>query len=234
MSRLTFDPKVQNQVAPSIELPMSQSLKILVQGALGKSVIKNPKNIGVSAANGIVTLSGAVENRDEKDIAVAVVKSIPGVKAIVQQLYVEVSAERKYANAIEDNIRAALRSNIEIPSSRIKVSCEPNAIVLEGSVKWNYQKTAALEIAARHKDDLNLIDLIIVDSLLNDELTKEKILAAIAADGRVDCTDLSAIANGRNVILVGSVPSSEQKELLQKITEEIPGVGTVRNAVHVK
>lgn len=216
------------------EMENNEILHLKVGAAIQKATSLGNTSIEVFVNNGIVTLSGTVENADDKEIAAAVTRAVPGVKAIIQRLDIDESPEKLLANARRKKIIEAFRKNIEIPYDRISVRVEPGRVLIGGKVKWNYQKVAAIEVASGIADGLPVIDNMVVDNNAKEELTKESVIEALKNDARTVCDEVSAIVNGRNVILVGSVPTQDQKVLAERIVADLPGVNSVTNALHIR
>lgn len=178
--------------------------------------------------DGIVTLSGTVEDEEIKRLAETALSKIAGVTAVIDNLSV---GETDVPDNLKREIIRQLKGKMEIPADRIRLCITPKTIEVRGTVKWNYQKKAALDIIDSLKDTRVLLDYLVVDHALNTVLRKEDILEAIRAHKRMTSEDINVIVNGNNVIIVGSVPDTEQQELAQKIVLEMPGVGSVRNAL---
>ena len=101
-------------------------------------------HVGVSVKGHVVTLSGQVPSYGEKYQAVKAAKRIYGVTAVADELEVKLagSTERTDTDIAEAVVRA-LKTNYSVPDDRIKVTVRQGFITLDGSVEWQYQKTAA-------------------------------------------------------------------------------------------
>lgn len=212
----------------------NKNVKEEVIAAIRGALPFSQEAIGITVDEGIVILSGTVETPDEKEIAAAVTKAVPGVKAIVQKLEIEISPERLYADALSEKIRAGFKAQIGIPQERISIRIEARRLTLEGELRWHYQKDVAIRIASEMAGNREVVDLITVDNTIKEGITREHILQSIKTDGRTVCDDLDIIVNGRNIILIGSVPTVAQSILAKKIAEAIPGINSVTNALHIR
>ena len=108
-------------------------------------------HIGVTANDGVVTLSGHVESFAEKHAAETAAGRVRGVKAVAEEINVELPFERIRG---DDDIAAAaierLSWDTSVPRDAITVKVEQGWVTLTGQVSWYYQKAAAEQaIAAR-------------------------------------------------------------------------------------
>ena len=104
----------------------------------------NAANIGVAVKNGIVTLSGQVENYPLKLDAERAAKKIAGVKAIAEDIQIGVSPSFKRTDAdIAATVLDALKWHSTVPHENIIVKVEDGEVLLEGEVDWQYQSAAA-------------------------------------------------------------------------------------------
>src|SRR4051794_39047211 len=88
-------------------------------------------HIGVSVKDGVVTLSGHVSSYAEKYAAERAAKRVHGVRAVANELDVKLPGSSKRTD--EDIARgavAALKSNVSVPSERIKVTVSNGWVTL--------------------------------------------------------------------------------------------------------
>jgi osmotically-inducible protein OsmY len=88
--------------------------------------------IGVTAKDGVVALSGQVGTYDEKLAAEAAVRRVHGVKAIVQEIEVDVPFSFKRSDVgIATTAVARLAWNVAVPPDRISVKASKGVIPSE-------------------------------------------------------------------------------------------------------
>jgi osmotically-inducible protein OsmY len=101
-------------------------------------------HIGVTAKNGVVTLSGHVENYASKYAAERAARRVQGVQGVAEEIEVHLSSDNRKS---DDEIAAAvldrLAWNVLIPRDSIKVRVEKGFVTLTGEVEWHYQQEAA-------------------------------------------------------------------------------------------
>ena len=102
--------------------------------------------IGVTAHDGIVTLTGSVHTYAEKLTAERGAERVLGVNAIANEIEVQLGHAHDRSDAdIAEAAANALRWKTLVPEGRIKPSVTRGWITLEGEVDWQYQKDAAFE-----------------------------------------------------------------------------------------
>src|SRR5215472_7524384 len=135
-----------------MEVPiMSQDLCLReeVERELGWEPIVQSAEIGVGVKDGVVTLMGTVESYSAKRAAEHAAARVPGVKAISSQLEVKPAglAERSDAD-VAWAAANVLAWNTLVPAGRVQVQVSHGHVNLEGSVDWQFQRTAAEDAVA--------------------------------------------------------------------------------------
>ncbi|HZS45324.1 MAG TPA: BON domain-containing protein [Blastocatellia bacterium] len=101
-------------------------------------------DIAVTADGGVVTLSGFVDDYSDKVLAENAVKLIRGVRGIASEIKVRGSVERTDPEIVKDAVDA-LKKDVRVPDSQIKVMVRDGWLTLEGRVESHHQKDAAEE-----------------------------------------------------------------------------------------
>src|SRR5579864_8124310 len=121
-----------------------KELRGAVEQALDWEPIINAKGIGISVEDGVVTLSGHVDNYAEKREAEKVAGMVHGVKAVVCEL--RVALPSRFERSDEEIARAAANAiawNTLLPKGKVQVWVDKGRVTLEGAVAWNYQRKSA-------------------------------------------------------------------------------------------
>jgi osmotically-inducible protein OsmY len=102
------------------------------------------EHIGVTAREGVITLSGHVPSYWEKRAAQTAASRVKGVKAVVEEIEVKLFGGNIWADEkIAERALQNLASDGSVPKDRVKLTVEKGWVHLIGDVDWNYQKTAA-------------------------------------------------------------------------------------------
>ncbi len=190
--------------------------------------------IGVTAKDGIVTLTGTVKSYAEKASAARAAERVLGVKAVADELQVKVAEMR--APTDEDIARAvltALKCGIMVPDERIKVKVEAGHVTLEGTVDFKHQGTGAVS-AIRHLAGVKgVTDLLTVKPLVTASVVKAKIENALRRAAELDAEGIKVEVHNSKVTLRGIVHSSVERSEAEHAAQSVPGVTQVEDELTV-
>jgi len=189
--------------------------------------------LGVDVVNGITTLTGTVSNLAEKIAAENAVKSVKGVKAIVEKLKVKNDknvTDKDVAKRIIDD----LEWNASVEQEDINVKVEDGYVFLSGKVKWAYQKNEA-------EQSLEYIEGI--KSITNDIRVTEKNIShnvahqinkAFKRSASIDAHNISVTVEGNTATLQGTVNSIKEKDDALRAAYLADGITDVKNELKVE
>ena len=104
----------------------------------------NADHIGVTANDGVVTLSGHVNSFWQKQVAEAAAGRVQGVKAIAEEIEVRLPLHCKRN---DDEIAAAALNRLawdtSVPKDAVLVKVEKGFVTLTGQVDWHFQRESA-------------------------------------------------------------------------------------------
>jgi osmotically-inducible protein OsmY len=157
---------------------------------------------------------------------------VGGVKAVVNQLEVRLPSSSERTD--EDIARAALDAlkwSVLIPSDHIKVKVSKGWLTLEGSVDWQFQKTAAEKAVRKLFGVLGVTNLVEVEARVSKSEVKAAIESALKRSAEVDANQIKVETDGDKVILRGSVRSWTEREEAERAAWRAPGVRSVDNRI---
>ena len=191
--------------------------------------------IGVTANDGIVSLTGKVKSYAENYAAVRAAQRVYGVRAVTNEMEVDLPSFHQRDD--QDIARAALTAlqwDVLVPNDLIKVKVESGWITLEGSVNDKYQQNAA-EDAVRNltgvKGVSNLITLKKPQVKTSD--VKASIESALQRAAELDANQVKVTVIDDKVILRGSVSSWAERQEAERAAWSAPGVGSVQDELSI-
>jgi osmotically-inducible protein OsmY len=190
--------------------------------------------IGVTAKDGVVTLTGSVSSYVHKMTAERVTKRIYGVSAVANDIEVKLlgSAQRSDTDIASAAVNA-LRWDACVPDDRIKVTVSHGWVTLEGEVDWQYQKEAAKRVAHNLIGVKGITDSIKLKARVQPGEVKDKIEAAFRRSAEIDARRISVEARDGRIILSGRVHSWTERDEAQQAAWAAPGVTAVENDITV-
>lgn len=171
-------------------------------------------HIGVSADQGVVTLSGHVASFGEKWHAEAAAQRVAGVTELAVELKVSLGDPSQRNDA---DIAAAVENTLMwttcLPRDAVKVMVEGGWVTLSGEVDWEYQRQAAagsVRYLVGVKDLSNQIGLRPKLAAVD---VKADIEAALLRRAKGDAQNIEVAVQGNNVTLTGTVHSWSERDL---------------------
>lgn len=188
--------------------------------------------IGVTAREGVITLSGHVPVYAKKHNAEEVAKRVHGVRAVANEL--EVRPSHAHLRDDEDIASAAVHAlqwDARVPHEHLQVTVENGWIKVEGAVEQQFQK-AAVDRVIRHLSGARGVtnSVVVAPQEMKAELAA-KIEAAFLRSAILNARKLAAEVEGSTVTLSGDVHSHSELEEAQRIAWSAPGVLHVENCI---
>lgn len=194
----------------------------------------NAAEIGVTAKDGVVSLTGVVDSYAKKLEAENAAKKVIGVRALVEKIEVELpSSWIKTDVEIANEVLNALKSNWSVPKDKVTVKIEDGWVTLEGELPWNYQKDAAKSAVNYLSSVRGVTNNINIKSESHDMIEQENVENAIARSWSVNDSDIGVKVSGTTVTLSGTVSSWYQKEEAGRIAWNTLGIWHVKNELVV-
>jgi osmotically-inducible protein OsmY len=204
-----------------------------------KELAWNPKidasNITVAAKNGVVTLTGRVQNYATKCEAESVVKHIVGVTGLADDLEVTLGGVQPNDTDLMERVLQALQANVFVPSGTITAVVHDGWVTLKGKTLYYYEKLDAENVVRPLRGVKGITDSVVIDNPNEpQDLNQTIITDALSRNARIDAAQITVKANGRTAILEGSVRSLAERDDAELSAWAAPGVNSVENQLVVR
>ena len=206
-------------------------------------------HIGVTARDGVVTLTGFVAVFVERQTAEEVTKQVHGVKAVANEIDVRPGATLLRADEeIAAAAVAALEWNAKVPSERLQLTVRDGWITLEGAVNRQYEKVAAQRTLRHLVGTRGVTNRIHVEPRYkaarpeqeecnkqeeSNEDVKSLIQRAFRRNAIVDSKAVEVEIHDHTVVLNGHVHSCAERDESERIAWAAPGVTKVENRITI-
>jgi osmotically-inducible protein OsmY len=187
--------------------------------------------IGVTAKDGIVTLSGYVDTYAARLAAERAARRVYGVKAVANELAVKLAEARIDPDIAKDALQA-LANRIDTPRG-ITVTVRDGHIALAGTVEWMYQRAAAERAVKYLRGVRGVFNNIVVKPVVSPEEVQTRIVEALHRHADIDARRVHVAAEGGKVTLTGFVRSWAEKDQVEKAAWTAPGVLAVNDRLAI-
>jgi osmotically-inducible protein OsmY len=207
-----------------------------VQDAIKWEPLLNAAEIGVIVKDGVVTLTGTVDNYFKKIEVEDAAKNVAGVKAVVEKIEVKIDSRlaKKDDNDIAFETVDTFKYNRRISGDKIKTKVEKGWVTLGGEVEWNYQREAAKDAVKNLLGVTGVTNNIVIKSETETPIKKKDIENALRRNSYIDDKNITVRVSGHDIALTGQVNSLHQKIEAGRMVWNSPGVRTVDNELVVQ
>ncbi|MDX1376182.1 MAG: BON domain-containing protein, partial [Burkholderiales bacterium] len=170
--------------------------------------------VDVETADGVVTLSGRVDNLLAKSRAARLASTVRGARAVVNQLVV-VPHQLLTADALERNVREALRYDPATSVAAIRVQADGLGEVTLGGEVGSYQLRRLAETVASSVAGVTAVDnRITVDDTVarTDGAIEREIEQRMHWNALIDAERIGVTVTGGRVTLTGAVGSLAERD----------------------
>jgi osmotically-inducible protein OsmY len=186
-------------------------------------------HIGVTARDGVVTLTGHVKAYFEKHAAEAAARRVKGVKAVAEEIEVKLPLGIKRDDAdIAAAAIARMSWDVSIPENAVQVTVEKGWVRLTGEVDWRFEQEAAAKDVRSLYGVVGVTNDIKIKSRVNTAHLSSDITKALHRSW-FDESRVKVTAEGGTVTLTGRVDSWSDRKLAGTTAWAAPGATAVEN-----
>jgi osmotically-inducible protein OsmY len=215
-------------------MPNDHQLQRSVQAELDWDPSVAAAHIGVTASDGVVTLTGHVGSFVEKHAAETAARRVKHVKAVAEEIEVRLPFETKRG---DDEIAAAaiarLAWDVTIPPDSIRVTVENGWLTLTGEVDWQYQRIAAEQNLRPLMGVVGISNQTTIKPRVDTMNVRDDIVHALHRSWFFDPETVFVTADGGDVRLTGKVHSMQQRQVAVATAWTASGVTSVENDITI-
>jgi osmotically-inducible protein OsmY len=211
------------------------NLQQAVAAELGWEPSITASHIGVTADDGVVTLSGLVNSFVQKHAAEDAARRVKGVRAVAEEIEVRLAFDGKRG---DDDIAAAAVSRLawdmSVPRDTIKVQVEKGWVTLTGTVEWHSQRVAAVAAIRPLMGVVGVSDQVVLSPRVSTSNISDDIMHALHRSWFFDGDTIKVSANGGAIKLTGTVSSWHDRQVAAETAWAAPGATSVVNDLMVE
>ena len=200
-------------------------------------------NVKVKANDGIVTLTGTVQDKDDKALAADTVENLPGVTAVRNEIVVKSAYPEKSDAWMAFKIRSRLLVKGNVSATNTKVVVNDGNVVLTGTADNAAQK----DLTATYAKDIDGVktvqnEIIVKDRApgetigekIDDASITSQVKYALLSHKSTSALQTKVITNDGVVLITGNASSDAEKSLVTKLAQDVRGTKSVTNDMIVK
>jgi osmotically-inducible protein OsmY len=173
-----------------------------VQYAIRWEPLLNAAEIGVTAKDGVVTLTGTVDSYAKKLEAEKAAMNVAGVKAVAEEIKVKFGHDgKKDDTEIATSCANALKWNWQVPNDKVKVKVQDGWVTLTGEVQWNYEREAAHDAIRTLPGVVGVTNTTTLKPDSHNKIEKEMVEDAIARHWSLSDQDIHVSVSDSTVTL---------------------------------
>lgn len=194
----------------------------------------NVSDIGVSVKEGVVTLTGLVDDYLMRLAAQNAALRVKGVHAVANDIEVRLhtSAERTDSDLALAALYA-LKWDAAIQTDRLDVTVSHGYVTLKGEVEWPYQREAAERAIRRLAGIKGVTNWVTLAVHATPSDIKQQIEKALVRNAETDAHHITVEVHGHTATLKGRVRSFAEKLAAERTALSATGIATVNNEIKI-
>ena len=187
--------------------------------------------VGVSASNGVVTLTGYIDTYAGKLAAERAVKRVRGVRAVANDIQVRLKIARTDTD-IATGAAQALTLRATLPEN-VQAAVHSGHITLTGTVHTLFQHAVAEKAVHHIKGLKGIVNRITIAPVVTSTDPAVHIAGALHREAGLDAYGIEVTSSGDTAVLKGTVRSWRERDAAERTAMHSPGVSHVVNLLVV-
>jgi len=207
-----------------------------------RTVLEN--HVTVKANDGIVTLTGVVQDKDQMDLAADTVENLPGVTSVKNEITLKPTYPEYSDSWMAFKIRSRLLVKANVSASNTTVAVQDGVVTLTGTADNMAQK----ELTAAYAQDIDHVksvknDLVVkaqpatgetIGEKIDDASITTQVKYALLSHKSTSALKTKVTTNDGVIVITGEAGSDAEKSLVTKLAEDVRGAKSVSNNMTVK
>jgi hyperosmotically inducible protein len=200
--------------------------------------------VTVKSNDGVVTLTGTVQDKDDRALAEDTVENLPGVVSVDNQVVVKADYPEHSDEWIALKIRGELLVKANVSATSTKVAVRDGVVTLTGTVQNRAQKDLT-EAYAKDIDNVKAVrnELVVVTPEpgsttigedMDDASITSQVKYALLSHRSTSALSTKVVTENAVVNISGVADSDAEKSLVTKLAQDTRGVKSVVNDMTVK
>ncbi len=201
-------------------------------------------HVKVKANDGVVTLSGTVQDKDDKELAADTVENLPGVTGVKNEILVKSDFPEHSDGWMALKIRSRLLVKANVSAANTTVAAKDGVITLGGTADNAAQKELT-EVYAKDIDGVKSVknDIVVkavpapaetMGEKIDDASITTQVKFALLSHKSTSALKTKVTTNDGVIAISGEAKSDAEKSLVTKLAQDVRGVKSVSNNMTVK
>jgi len=201
-------------------------------------------HVNVKANDGVVTLSGSVQDKGDKDLAEDTVENLPGVMGVKNEIAILPTYPEHSDSWIAFKIRTQLLVKANVSATSTTVAVQDGVVTLGGTAD-NIAQKELTEVYAKEIDWVKSVknNIVVKDAVASGETAGEKIddasittqvKYALLSHKATSALMTKVTTTDGVVHVTGNAASDAEKSLVSKLAMDVRGTKSVTNDMVVK
>lgn len=200
-------------------------------------------HVSVKARDGVVTLTGTVEDRDDKMLAADTVENLPGVTGVKNDIVIKPSYAERSDSWMAFKIRGRLLVKGNVSATDTKVLVQEGNVTLTGTADNAAQK----ELTGAYAKDIDGVksvknDIVVkampatatMGEKIDDASITSQVKYALLSHKSTSALKTKVTTTDGVVHITGPAGSDAEKSLVTKLAQDVRGTKSVTNDMVVK
>jgi osmotically-inducible protein OsmY len=200
--------------------------------------------VDVQSTDGVVTLTGTVQDNDEKALAADTVSNLPGVVGVNNEIAIKADYPEHSDAWIAWKIRGKLLVSANVSAAATKIDVKDGVVTLSGNAD-NAAEKDLTEAYAKDIDNVKSVDnqMIVLapanpsptmGEVVDDASITTQVKYALLTHGSTSALKTKITTTDAVVNISGEADSDAEISLVTKLAQDIRGVKSVTNDMTVK